>query len=506
MAIDSIVEKLVEEYEEKREQSRLYHVVDFAIKSFQNEWSHNAQTSIYLSELGYLFGRGHIPYRYMFEYLSWRIPEIQESNEYYELKASMIVNELEALWYVSGMLPLVVNKETGEKKLLENPEDYEYLRPFRLGVTETERRHDTRAFRLYRRVTEVNRASNGPNWTSLLNIVLSFPLLIKDKRLGASYEEIVGQGTHFEFDKYIENSLRDYLTGQKAIVINEKGDEKTIQPLANLELLMTSNIRKGHDRELSQLFAEVRYRTKTNVGWPWGTYLDRVGKTDESIAYHGMPVGSRMISGRWNEEDDYAYLKAIALGRIPVIYKGEEIRVASKEDTYVFIGYKKPFRTPDKSPEQLIPVFKRAKVRYEHGTQRKPEGEGRTPAQLLQRVLQDPEVVSAIGEVFLEDIENQWYLSHFKYEIRSRLLGQTTMRVRGRDRRVRPLENLPLLMPESPNADGTLHKLNKQIRWHKGKTGLVYYDFIDLVGAEPEVMSYHRSTRITRELINPMLT
>ncbi len=504
MAIDTIVEKLVGGYEEKGKESTLHNVVENAVLKFTPESPNSAQTSTYLSELAYLFGKGHIPYRYMFEYLAWRIPKILQSDEGKKyLSVPRMINELEALWYAAGMLPITINKETGEKTLLKNPEDYNHLRPSSLGVVNSKKRNDIRAFRLYRRVTEASRNHGGPNWVSLLDIVLSFPLLMRDKKLSASYREIVDRGTQFEFDIYAANVIEDYLTGQKAVVVNEKGDEQTIQPLSGLELLMPKNIRNGHDEGLTQLLAEVRYRARINQGWPWGTYLNRAGKTDKSIAYHRMPVSSRMVSGKWNEEDTYNYQKAIALGRIPVTYKGKKVYVGSREDIYVFMGFKKPFRTPDKSAEELIPVFKRARVRYEHRTERKPEGESVSPSQLLQKVLQDPEVIAAIGEVTLGYIEAQWYINHFKDEVRSWLLGKKDVLVNGHKTRIRPNENLYLLMPESPNAPEFLYRLSRQMRWHIGKTGLSYYDFIDLVGAEKEVIEYHRGNRISRETINP---
>lgn len=506
MAIDSIVEKLVKGYEEKGVESTLNNVVENAVLRFMLESPNSAQTSAYLSELAYLFGKGHIPYRYMFEYLSWRIPKmLQSGGDRSYLSVPAMINELEALWYAAGMLPLTVNKETGEKILLKNPEDYSHLRPINLGVTNPEKRNDIRAFRLYRRVTEASRNHGGPNWTSLLNIILSFPLLMRDKKLSASYREIVDYGAQFEFDIYIVNTIEDYLTGQKEVVVNEKGDKRTIQPLSSLELLMPKNIGNGYDKELTQLLAEVKYRSRIKQGWPWGIYLNRAGKTDKSIAYHGMPVSSRMVSGKWNEEDDYNYQKAIALGRIPVTYNGKKVYVRSRENTHVFMGFKKPFRTPDKSAEELIPVFKRARIRYEHGTTRNSKGEGVSPAQLLQRVFQDPEVIGAIGEVTLDYIESQWYLTYFKDDVRSLLLGKKAILVNGHKTRIRPNENLYLLRPESPNAPEFLYRLSQQMRWHWEKTGLVFYDFIDLVGAEPEVIRYHRGNKITREAINPNL-
>lgn len=492
MALETIVEPLVEEYESKGENSKLYSLVSFATSAL-TDGTFNGKLNEFLLNLGNLFGKGHIPYRFMLEYLTWRFPLIKGRDDYNgKASARAMINELEALWYMSGMLPLQVNMESGERVLLQTQSDYRHLRPISIGVTEPTRRNDIRAFRLYRRVTEQHRSHNGPNWTTLLNLVLTFPPLHKKMRPTGSFSDVVTSNEEAAFDDYVIGKLVQYLAGEKPIAVSSDGDVRTIEPLSGLELLTTVKMRQGQDRELSDLFKDVRYRKLSRGGKTWNDYLDLAGKVDKVVNYHGMAVNPRIVSGQWAEEDDYSLLKAVAVGKIPVFYNGVEVTVSAKENLYVFMGFKS--RKPGKSPELLIPAFRRSAWRHK-------KDKGRNPALLLAAVLADPEVAGKIGNMSLADVEAQWYINCFKGEVRAMLTGQRILSYQGREMRILPGKNFHILRSESRYAGHFVKSLYKRINWHFSETDMTYYDFINEVGAEAEVVEYHRGSAVNREAI-----
>lgn len=495
VALEDVVEGLVSEYEQLGRGSALYKVVESAIRLTDPEKGLQSDSLQLLATTATLFHKKRAPHRRIFEYLNWRLPQLHEGgqhdNLYRQVTPNGVIDELYVVFYLLGWLPRIVN---GEKIRLNNSEALKLMSiaSASLGGEEVERREDSRFYSLVWRVSQRHIreiGAGGPLWTDLVGQVLKFQPLMSKYRPVESFRYFME--TRYNFDRYIVERLRQYLAGERPV--ETEAGLVFIEPLKNLELLRRVNIEKGRDISLKDLLSAVTYSEK-NGGKSWIEYQDLAGRLADVEAFHSIQLNHRIIMGKPNEDDDYVLLKAIVLGKVPVTYKGRRRRFKEREDLYMAIGFiGDSFRNTELCAEELIPVFRRARTRYE-------QHRGLSPAELMAKVLSDEGVVDKLGCTTPEQVYCLLVVHQLKEYLRPRVVGRFRFVRNGEKVLLGPGENLEVLRPQSRAADPVLKRTYHQLWARRGLFDEGYWDIVEQEFARPKAVAYHGKAQTRRDI------
>lgn len=505
MALEDVVEGWIEEYEKTRNGigSMLHSLVSPMIKLTDPEsglQSHSLEMFETVAEL--IPGR-HTPKRVMLAYLAWRLPELHKggssSGLYSRLTPEVVVDELYILFYLCGWLPRIVN---GEHVKMTGPDSLKLMSfaSAKIKGSEKQERTDSRFYRLVTRVSQRSATARytehppriiSPVWTDLVGHVLQFPLLRLRYRPVESFR-IYMEG-RYNFDKYVVERLKQYMLGAP---IDTVDGVARIGPLKNLELLRIVNIQRGTDSSLEGLVTEVIYNEKRG-GKNWTQYIDLAGRDKEVEVFHGVPLNSGIITGKPTEANDYAILKSVVLGKVQVTYGGRKLCIATGDDLYMLLGVQEAFATPEWCAEELIPIFNRARYRYD-------QHRGSSPKQLLGKVLADEDVVEKLGRITPEQIYCLLIVHQLKEYVRPGVVGRQPFMSNGEKVFILPGENLHLLQPQAKSGDpvlkGFYHRLwDRQDFFDRG-----YWDVLEEVLAEEAAVNYH-GTALKRQDASPLV-